>query len=293
MENHKSFENPEIKKEPPENTIAKFWEGIEKCAEEVHKLTGEEKIEKWWNNLFTSELENNNAERSSKVDDNGKFYIVDSKLLPNTIYELNGNIYITDEQGRIIRCEAKPQRSPENPRDLEAQKEVGGKDRRPNDQGGHIVGRDLNGDGGAGNLVAMDSKINQSDYKRMENDIKRALDDGKEVTTNTDISYSDTSERPDRIVATVTIDGKDTVYTYDNNLDGSLMEKVAEIGSQADVETVQSVINETGGQISSIKETYDINGNRENAMVTVTYVGDNDKNYRTTVVIENSNGGNK
>ena len=35
------------------------------------------------------------------------------------------------------------------------------KDRRPSDQGGHIVGRDLNGDGGAGNLVAMDYRINQ------------------------------------------------------------------------------------------------------------------------------------
>ena len=44
-------------------------------------------------------------------------------------------------------------------------------------------------------LVAMDSRINQSDYKRMENDIKAALDEGKDVTVTTDISYSGDSKR--------------------------------------------------------------------------------------------------
>ena len=118
-----------------------------------------------------------------KTDDNGNVYSIDGNLQPNITYELNGNVYTTDENGRIIICEAKPVRSPENPRDNEAQRQAGGENRRPNDQGGHIVGRDMNGDGGIGNLVAMDSKINQSDYKRMENDIKSALDEGKEVTT--------------------------------------------------------------------------------------------------------------
>ena len=163
-----------------------------------------------------------------KTDDNGNIYSVDGKLQPNTTYELNGNVYTTDENGRIISCEAKPVRSPENPRDNEAQKQAGGEDRRPNDQGGHVVGRDMNGDGGNGNLVAMDSKINQSDYKRMENDIKAALDEGKDVTTKTEMTYSGDSERPDKITVTVTIDGKDTVYEYDNNLDGSLDDEVSE-----------------------------------------------------------------
>lgn len=96
----------------------------------------------------------------TKTDDNGTVYLKNGELEPNTTYELNGNTYTTDEQGRIIRCEARPERSPENPRDVNAQIQAGGEDRRPSDQGGHIVGRDLNGDGGAGNLVAMDSRIN-------------------------------------------------------------------------------------------------------------------------------------
>lgn len=218
-----------------------------------------------------------------KTDDNGSIYGIDGKLQPGITYELNGNIYTTDENGRIISCEAKPERSPENSRDDEAQKRAGGKDRRSDDQGGHIVGRDINGDGGIGNLVAMDSKINQSDYKRMENDIKAALDEGKDVTTKTEMTYSGDSERPDKITVTVTADGKDTVYKFDNNLDGSLRDEVPENGK----ETVQDRLDETGGEISSIKEEYDKDGNLVETTVYITYKGEDGTNYRTSVVIEN------
>ncbi len=223
-------------------------------------------------------------ELATKTDDNGNVYMQGEKLQPNTTYELNGTIYTTDEQGRIISCDATPERTPENPRDNEAQRNAGGADRRPNDQGGHIVGRDMNGDGGAGNLVAMDSKINQSDYKRMENDIKAALDEGKDVTMHTDITYEGDSERPDKITATVTADGEKTVYKFDNNLDGSLMDEVPENGKEA----VQAELDDTNGQISSIKETYDENGNLVETTVTVTYTGEDGTNYRSRVVIENS-----
>lgn len=218
-----------------------------------------------------------------KTDDNGNIYSIDGKRQPNTIYKLNGNVYTTDGNGRIIICKAKPVRSPENPRDNDAQRQAGGEDRRPNDQGGHIVGRDMNGDGGIGNLVAMDSKINQSDYKRMENDIKIALDEGKDVTTKTEMAYNGDSERPDRITVTVTADGKDTVYKFDNNLDGSLRDEVPENGK----ETVQDRLNETGGEISSIKEEYDEEGNLVESTVYITYKGEDGTNYRTSVVIEN------
>lgn len=218
-----------------------------------------------------------------KTDDSGNTYSIDGKRQPNTIYKLNGNVYTTDGNGRIIICQAKPVRSPENPRDNDAQRQAGGEDRRPNDQGGHIVGRDMNGDGGIGNLVAMDSKINQSDYKRMENDIKNALDEGKDVTTKTEMTYTDDSERPDRITVTVTADGKDTVYKFDNNLDGSLRDEVPENGK----ETVQDRLDDTGGVISSIKEEYDEEGTLVETTVYITYKGEDGTNYRTSVVIEN------
>lgn len=223
-----------------------------------------------------------NYENVIKTDDNGTIYLKEGELEPNTTYELNGNIYTTDEQGRIIHCEAKPERSPENPRDISAQIRVGGEDRRPSDQGGHIVGRDLNGDGGAGNLVAMDSKINQSDYKRMENEIKNALDEGKDVAVTTDISYSDNSKRPDTITVTMTVDGVKTVYKFDNNLDGSLKDEIPENGKEA----VQEELNDTNGEISSIKEEYDENGELTETTVNITYTDENGINHRTKVHID-------
>lgn len=221
-------------------------------------------------------------ENVAKTDDNGTVYLKDGELEPNTTYELNGNTYTTDEQGRIIRCEATPERSPENPRDVNAQLQAGGEDRRPSDQGGHIVGRDLNGDGGAGNLVAMDFKINQSDYKRMENDIKAALDEGKDVSVTTDISYSGDSKRPDTITVNVTADGVKTVYKFDNNLDGGLKDEVPENGKDA----VQEELNDTNGEISSIKEEYNENGELTETTVNITYTDVNGTNHRTKVYIE-------
>lgn len=260
---------------------------------DVFSYPFEELVRHYKSELMTAGEDESRKEavEEKSCDDNGKVYMENGHLLPNNTYELNGNIYETDDQGRIIRCEAKPKRSPENPRDIEAQKEAGGEDRQPGDQGGHIVSRDLNGDSGPGNLIAMDSRINQSDYKRMENDIRNALEEGKEVTTKTEVSYSGDSERPDKITVTVIVDGKKTVYTFDNNLDGSLMEKVADTGSESDVKNVKEVLEETKGQISSIKEEYDDQGNLIKTTVNITYTGEDGKNYRRTVTINHTVGG--
>lgn len=37
-----------------------------------------------------------------KTDDSGNIYSIDGKRQSNTIYELNGNVYTTDGNGRII-----------------------------------------------------------------------------------------------------------------------------------------------------------------------------------------------
>lgn len=229
--------------------------------------------------------ERNEKEKPDAIykDDDGNVYLINGKLQPNTTYKLNGNIYRTDEKGRIIECDGKPYPSPENLRDNDAQTQAGGNDRKPGDQGGHIIGRDLNGDGGAGNLVAMDSRINQSDFKRMENDIKGALSEGKEVSTKTELVYRGDSERPDIITVKVQVDGKETVYKFDNNLDGALNKEVPENGRNL----VKAKIDDTNGQISSIKEKYDENGNLTQTTVWITYTK-GEENYRTKVIIENN-----
>jgi len=225
-----------------------------------------------------------------KTDDNGNVY-TDEKgdLLPNTEYTLNENTYQTDEEGRIVTCDATLKESENEIRDKVAQKKVGGEDRKQDDHGGHIISRDLGGDGGVGNLIPMDSRINQSDYRGMENDLKDDLKKGKEVTTHTEPGYHEKSKRPDIITVTKTVDGQDTVYTFDNNLDGSLMDKVEETGTKDGIENVKDKLNETGGEISSIKEEFDTDGNLEKSTVTITYLDEN-KNYRTQVEIKHTGG---
>lgn len=228
-----------------------------------------------------------------KTDDGGKIYSTGGRLSPNDTYVLNGNTYETDGSGRIKAADAKPTLSPENERDNAAQREVGGKDRREGDQGGHIVSRDLGGDGGEGNLVAMDSRINQSDYKRMENDIKRDIAEGKQVTAHTEISYSGDSERPDIIKTTKTADGKDTVYTFDNNVGGALRERPREIGGKDAAKSVSAVLDDTGGEVSSIKEEYDENRALVKATVNITYKDADGITRRIPVEIDKPKGGDR
>ncbi len=222
-----------------------------------------------------------------KTDDNGTIYSINEKLLPNKKYCLNGNVYTTDCEGRIKSLDAKPIKTPENSRDNDAQIKAGGEDRRPDDQGGHILARNLNGDSGNGNLVAMNPIINQSDYKRMENRISDALGEGRNVTVRSELYYSGHSKRPDRIDNKVTIDGRNTVYKFDNNMDNLLKNEM----NKNEKAVVKSTLKETKGVISSIKEEYDNNGVFFEKTYDISYKGQDGKNYRTQVVVDNVTGG--
>lgn len=68
------------------------------------------------------------------------------------------------------------------------------------------------------------------------------------------------------------------------------MNKLKETCSESDLETVQDVLDENGGQISSIKEEYDADRKLERTIVTITYTDDNGQNYRRHIVIDNNGG---
>lgn len=219
---------------------------------------------------------------ATKRDSNGIVYFKDGAFEPETNYELNGNQYSTDSFGNIVICKDKPHRTPENQRDILAQLEAGGEDRHSQDQGGHIVGRDLGGDSGIGNLIAMDSRINQSDYKRMENDVKKFTDLGQNISRTTEISYPEGSKRPDIITTTIDIEDRKFVYRFDNNLDGALFSDLPENGR----DVVNSVLEDTNGQISSIKKEYDRAGNCLETSVYVTYTDETGSNFRRKISID-------
>lgn len=77
--------------------------------------------------------------------------------------------------------------------------------------------------------------------------------------------------------------GKDTVYKFDNNMDGSLSDEVPENGK----DLVQDRLDRTGGKVSSIKEEYDETGKLVETTVYVTYQGEDGTNYRTSILIPN------
>ncbi|MCQ2962322.1 MAG: DNA/RNA non-specific endonuclease [archaeon] len=136
-----------------------------------------------------------------QTDDNGNVYLKDNKLMPNSEYTLNGVTYKTDENGNKISWEGTLKTySPEAERDGNAQAESGGKDRLPGDDGGHLEARILGGDPGNGNLEPMRDTVNRGDYKRSENEIADAINNGNEVHDKGTIYREDpNTTRPTKI----------------------------------------------------------------------------------------------
>lgn len=219
-----------------------------------------------------------NAGREGNVyekDDNGTIFKVNGELKPDTEYCIDGVVYKTDAQGRIISCDGNARQTPEGERDLKAQKEVGGKDRREGDQGGHILSRILGGAKGIENLLPIRGTINSGPYKAMENEINQALDKGKDVSIHADIKYDGDSKRPSIITVVYTIDGKETVAEYDNN-EGSteLLDSVEDKVDQEQYDDLKQEIadaNADGGNISVIvvKTEYDVSGDVTKVTVTI------------------------
>ena len=201
------------------------------------------------------------------TDDEGKIYKINDGLLPNNDYTVNGSKYKTDEYGRIISCDSNPKQTPEESRDLKAQAEAGGKDRKEGDQGGHIIARILGGSKGLENMLAMRGPLNQGPYHTMEKEIDKALSENKDVHIHVNVEYKDDSQRPSKITVRCTIDGKETVYEFDNdegstNLLESIEDKV-ETESYNDLKQEIKDANEDGANMSiiSVKTEYDENGN--------------------------------
>jgi hypothetical protein len=151
---------------------------------------------------FTERLE-----KQKEIKDNitiveyGEHFTKDGRkkvLKPNIQYTSpEGYTYKTDELGRIISCEGTLQKGVAE-RNKYAQRTVGGKDRLPDDEGGHLIASIFKGSGDIDNLVPMDSNLNKGEWKKMENDWNDALDDGEEVKVKITPVYEGDSQRPTR-----------------------------------------------------------------------------------------------
>lgn len=272
------YEGMERKKEGREDVAASFLEfdarrAYEELFAEDYAGDGEPGED------FAQEEEadlKQNLEPNSKIekdgntyetDDNGVIYKINGReLIPNTTFTIGGITYQTDEQGRVISCDGSPRQTPDGKRDTRAQRDAGGEDREEGDQGSHILARILGGTEGIENILPIRGPINQGPYHEMENEINKALKEGKKVTIHVKIDYENDSKRPSKITVTYMIDGKKTTVEFDNK-EGStaLLESIADQVEKEQYEDLKQEIEDAkkdGRNISilAVKKEYDENG---------------------------------
>lgn len=147
---------------------------------------------------------------STKVNYGDHFTKVDGRngLKPDVEYTTNeGYHYKTDSNGRISSAEANLQLGKAD-RNQYAQRKVGGDDRLPSDDGGHLIASIFKGSGEIDNLVPMNATLNRSEYKALENIWKKALEEGKAVQVKIFPIYKNGSTRPSKFEVEYIIDGK-------------------------------------------------------------------------------------
>ena len=169
---------------------------------------------------FTSEsVQSDVIEIKKYYDDNDKLYRIGDDLLPNNKYEINGYSYETDDKGRIISVEGIL-----HIKDREGRLTIGdsietiGKgDQRDGDDRGHLIGDRFNGSNGFENMIPHDADIYRKDYRKFENELAKEVKDGKDVYVKIEVIYSEDSRRPEALVISYSIDGKENIRVFPND----------------------------------------------------------------------------
>ena len=152
---------------------------------------------------------NNPKQSLTRITDGSHMETVDGiqVLKPNVEYIKNGYTYQTDADRNITKVfgivELKDaQRIPS------AQKAIVEQTGRPGeDHGGHLIAKIFNGSGDIDNLVAMDRLVNQSEYRRIENAIKKAVKEGNVVSVEINVIRNG-SKRPSGFEFSYSINGE-------------------------------------------------------------------------------------
>ncbi len=144
---------------------------------------------------------------------------LNSELEPSKLYKVNDYSYFTDETGRVnkvsgeLKLEAKDRNIYQQRKSVEIKDGIKGED-----QGGHIIARIFNGPGEQINYVPQTAKLNNGEWKSMENSWKKSLSEGKKIEVDIQIIYdSDKStKRPLGFFVEYKIDGieQSPIYHY-------------------------------------------------------------------------------
>lgn len=144
----------------------------------------------------------------SKADLEVKPFNESGKLKPNIKYKAGeyDYLYETDNMGRISKFETdnlqltnRDSRLPHNPN-------TPGK--LEGDHAGHLAGDRFGGSSELDNLVSQASNVNLSQYKKIENQWAKAIEEGKNVKVNVEVKYDGDSLRPSKFNVQYEIDGE-------------------------------------------------------------------------------------
>ncbi|WZC09293.1 DNA/RNA non-specific endonuclease [Staphylococcus aureus] len=145
------------------------------------------------------------------------------KLKANIEYTTpNGHIYRTDHKGRIKEVYVDNLSLKDGDRNNYAQKTVGGEDRLPDDDGGHLIARMFGGSKDIDNLVAQSKFINRpfkekGEWYDIEKEWKNAINFGKEVKNiKIEVKYNGNSQRPTIFKVGYEINNERKVKTIEN-----------------------------------------------------------------------------
>ncbi|TDB51163.1 ubiquinone biosynthesis methyltransferase UbiE [Bacillus sp. CBEL-1] len=189
--------------------------GVEKKGKEVERVRNVESVQDVSRGTGNGNIVNEVKE--VKEIDFGKHIIKGEngkkQLLPNTKYLTNDNYkYTTDELGRIVNVDAPELVLKKANRNKYAQANVGGRDRLPDDDGGHLIGAQFNGPPDIDNLVPQNSQINRRGgvWYEMETEWANALKEvpPKKVSVSIEPIYSNNSMRPDSFMVEYEIEGQ-------------------------------------------------------------------------------------
>ena len=133
----------------------------------------------------------------------------------NTTYIRNGFTYITDKQGRVVKATGKLKNVPgiRSPKNQKLAAQMG----KLGDEGGHLIPANYGGPGSLLNHVPQSRNVNRSVIKRIENEMGRALKQGKKVEYTVMPHYPNpTTLRPDKFTIRYTIDGVQKIRRVTN-----------------------------------------------------------------------------
>ena len=123
---------------------------------------------------------------------------LNSELEPNKIYKVDDYSYFSDEAGRVNKVSGELKLETKDRNVCQQGKSVDIKDGiKGDDQGGHIIARIFNGPGEQINYVPKTAKLNNVEWKVMENSWKKSLSEGKMIEVDIQIIYDSDKQQKD------------------------------------------------------------------------------------------------